>query len=52
MLPRKFDLYSMFDIFTQTDSMKCDIYENKGNYVIDGLISFCNVEVNKIREFG
>ena len=35
MLPRKFDLDSMFDIFTPTDSMKCDIYENKGNYVIE-----------------
>ena len=35
MLPRKFDLDSMFDIFIPTDSMKCDIYENKGNYVIE-----------------
>ena len=35
MLPRKFDLDSMFDIFTPTDSMKCDIYENKENYVIE-----------------
>ena len=35
MLPRKFDLDSMFDIFTPSDSMKCDIYEDKDNYVIE-----------------
>ena len=35
MLPRKFDLDSMFDIFTPSDGMKCDIYENKENYVIE-----------------
>lgn len=35
MLPRKFDLDSMFDFFTPSDGMKCDIYENKNNYVIE-----------------
>ena len=35
MLPRRFDLDSMFDIFTPSDSMKCDIYEDKDNYVIE-----------------
>ena len=35
MLPRRFDLDSMFDIFTPSMDMKCDIYENKGNYVIE-----------------
>lgn len=35
MLPRRFDLDSMFDIFTPSVDMKCDIYEDKGNYVIE-----------------
>ncbi len=35
MLPRRFDLDSMFDIFTPSMDMKCDIYEDKGNYVIE-----------------
>ena len=35
MLPRRFDLDSMFDFFTPSDGMKCDIYENKNNYVIE-----------------
>lgn len=35
MLPRRFDLDSMFDIFTPTVDMKCDIYEDKDNYVIE-----------------
>ena len=35
MLPRRFDLDSMFDIFTPSVDMKCDIYEDKDNYVIE-----------------
>ena len=35
MLPRRFDLDSMFDMFTSNDGMKCDVYENKGNYYIE-----------------
>lgn len=35
MLPRRFDLDSMFDVFTPNDGMKCDIYENKDNYYIE-----------------
>ena len=35
MLPRRFDLDSMFDVFTPNEDMKCDIYEDKGNYVIE-----------------
>ena len=35
MLPRRFDLDSMFDILTPSDAMKCDIYENEGNYYIE-----------------
>lgn len=35
MLPRRFDLDSMFDVFTPNEDMKCDIYEDKENYVIE-----------------
>ena len=36
MLPRRFDLDSMFDNFlTPTEDMKCDVYEKDGNYYIE-----------------
>ena len=36
MLPRKYDLDSMFDTFlTPSENMKCDIYEKYGNYYIE-----------------
>ncbi len=36
MLPRRYDLDSMFDAFlTPTENMKCDIYEKEGSYYIE-----------------
>lgn len=35
MLPRRFDLDSMFDAFTPNVDMKCDIYEDEKNYFIE-----------------
>lgn len=35
MLPRRFDLDSMLDVFNTPDEMKCDIYEKDGNYIIE-----------------
>ena len=36
MLPRRFDLDSMFDNFlTPAEDMKCDVYEKDGNYYIE-----------------
>lgn len=35
MLPKRFDLDSMFDVLTPSDGMKCDVYESKESYVIE-----------------
>ncbi len=35
MLPRNFDFDNMFDAFSETNAMKCDIYEKDGNYFLE-----------------
>lgn len=35
MLPRRFDLDGMFDMFPPADGMKCDVYEDKENYYVE-----------------
>ncbi len=49
MLPRRYDLDSMFDTFlTPTENMRCDIYEKDGSYYIEADMPGVSKEAVKV----